>query len=266
MKKYLFLLLAVAVCAACDDDVTRDPSPVTPENCQDVYFPADNPASATLSPEDTEFTVTVTRTLFTDEAIVPIHVSTTAPECFSIPETIHFVAGQESLELSIGVTDKMEAFVEYPISIIVNEAYADYYTERPYGSARYDIRLMLSDWTAVAKGILSCPIYKNPWYQMMEYSAIKDQYRLPEAWGEDDFTFKWDGGATFNPVGTANGNYIQFYIGDYAPGSPMYFLCAKECPYDASTATFTILADWYVVGFGNQGARNSTFEIIETYE
>lgn len=267
MKKYLFILAATALFAACDDDVTRDPSPVTPENCQDVYFTADNPVSITMSPEDTEVTVSVSRSVFTEEAYVPVHVSTIAPECFSIPEAIHFAAGEEEAELVIGITNQIKAFVNYSLRITIDEAYADYYTERPYGSAVYEVKLMQSDWAVVGKGILTCELFKQPWYQMMEYSAIKDQYRFPEAWGEDDFTFTWDGGAEFHPVGVANGDQIQFYIGDYEPGAPMYFLCNKTCPYDKKTKTFTIEADWYVGGgYGNQGPLNSTVEMIEFYD
>ncbi|WP_418983962.1 hypothetical protein [Alistipes sp.] len=261
MKKYLFIFLATALFASCDDDVTRDPSPVTPEDCQDVYFPADNPASAELAPDDNQFTLSVTRTEFTQEANVPIHVSTTAPEAFTIPETVHFAAGQEEAELVIG-TEQMKPFVTYQLTITVDEAFADYYTERPYGTAVYTLKLMKSDWAVVDEGVMTCPLFKNPWRQSLEYSAILDQYRFPEAWGEDDFTFTWDKGAEFHPVGIENGNQIQFYIGDYEPGAPMYFLCAKTCPYDAATKTFTIVADWYVGGgYGNQGSMNSTVKM-----
>lgn len=124
-------------------------------------------------------------------------------------------------------------------------------------------------WIPAGKCIFACPLVKNPWYQEIQYSEAKNQYRLPDCWfGEDlHFFFEWDGGATFKPVGTKNSDgLIQVYIGDYDEGIPMYYLCKPTCPYDAEQQIFTINANWYVSGYGNQGLRPTLFQIVEWYE
>lgn len=267
MKKYLFLLLAAAACAACDDDVTREPSPVTPENCQNVYFSVDNFTSATVSHAETEFTLTVARAVSAEAAEVPVKISTIAPECFVFPESISFAAGETEAECVIGMTEKMELFEKYTLTLEIAPEYADYYTPNNDGSARWNISVMKTDFEPYAKCMFTCALFKNPLEQEMAYSKILDQYRLTNVWGDGlHFDFAWDGGDTFHPIGTVRQDgSIQVYIGPYKEESDMYFFCPANCSYDAETQIFEMNPDLYITGHGNKGPRKTLFKIMEVY-
>lgn len=268
MKKYLFLLLAAAAFAACDDDVTREPSPATIDDCQDVYFAAQNLRSTTVSPADTEISLVVKRSRdFADEAAeVPVRISIIDPDAFVLPEAVSFAAGETEAAYVIGMTERMEPFKEYALTLEIAPEYADYYTVKEDGSARWNISVTKSDFRPYGKCVFVCALFSNPFYQEIEYSAILDQYRLPDIWDDGlHFDFKWDGGDTFHPVGTVSGNVVQVYIGPYDAQSDMYFFCAPDCPYDAEDEIFILNPDWYVTGYGNQGVRQTYFYIVEKY-
>lgn len=268
MKKYLFLLLAATAFVACgEDEATREPSPVTPENCQDVYFSDANDISLTVSPSETEISLTVVRAVATEAAEVPVKISALHPECFVFPKAISFAAGETEAEYVIGMTEEMEPFEEYALTFEIAPEYADYYTKKEDGSARWNLSVMKSDFQPYAKCIFACAIWKNPWYQEMAYSAILDQYRLTDVWDDGlHFDFTWDGGDTFHPVGPVRSDgTIQVYIGPYDEESDMYVFCPANCPYDAEEQIFTVNPDWYVTGYGNQGMRQTLFQIVEKY-
>ena len=267
MKKYLFLLLAAVACAACEDDPTREPSPVTPENCQDVYFPIENINSATVSPTDTEISLTVVRSLSADAAEVPVRITALHPECFVFPETISFAAGETEAEYVIGMTESMEPFEEYALTLEIAPEYADYYTQKEDGSARWNLSVMKSDFQPYAECTFTCALFRNPWKQEMAYSKILDQYRLTDVWDDGlHLDFTWDGGDTFHPVGTVRSDgSIQIYIGPYDPTHDMYLFCPADCSYDAANKRFVMYPDWYVTGYGNQGTKLTYFTIDELY-
>lgn len=267
MKKILFsFLLASAVLAACDDDVTRDPSPVTPSDCQNVYFPKENDNEALLAPDATEYIVSIARENAIDAADVPVHASTAHPECFDVPATVHFDAGATEAELKVGVTDKLEFFTSYMLSIQIDKAYADYYTESEDGSAVISLNIQKSDWTEVATGVYTSNLFTQPWPQTMEYSAILGQYRLPDCYDIGlPLTFTWDGGNTFKPIGPTNSGYIQIDAGYYDSTHPMYLMAPPSCPYIAASKTFGIAGLWYIPGVGQMNAVE-TFVVSQFYE
>lgn len=270
MKKILFpILFAAAALAACDDDVTRDPSPVTPEDCQNVYFPAANEGSAVVSPTATEYPLTIRRDVSAEEADVPIHVSTVFPQCFDIPATVHFAAGAKEAELKIGLTDKMEFFVDYALSLQVDKAYADYYTQTNKGSAVFNLTLAKSDWKLAAEGVYTSNLFNQPWRQTMEHSEILGQYRLPDCYAPGyPLIFTWDGGNAFKPVGPTNSGFIQVAAGFYDEEGtqPMYLMAPPSCPYNAASKTFGISGGlWYIPGVGQMGAVE-TFVVSKFYE
>lgn len=267
MKKILFsILFAAAALVACDDDVTREPSPVTPEDCQNVYFPADNEAAATLSPTEKEYAVTLVRVVSAEEADVPVHVSTAFPECFEIPATVHFAAGAKEAELKISLTDKMEFFVDYALSLQVDKAYADYYTQTNKGSAVFNLKLAKSDWTLVAEGQYNSSLFR-PFAQTMEHSELLDQYRLNDCYGLGlHLIFTWDGGAVIKPVGLANQGLVQIAAGDYEPGAALYLMALPQGQYNAANKTFSIQGLWYVPAIGGQLDADESFVVSKFYE
>lgn len=266
MKKYLFLLLAAAAFAACDDDVTREASPATSDDCQDVYFSVENDVKATVKPSDTELMLLVKRSIADEAAEVPVRVSTIAPDCFILPETVSFAAGEKEAEYVIGMTEAMEPFNEYAITFEIAPEYADYYTEKADGSARWNLSVMKSDFQPYAKCVFVSALFSKPFYQQMDYSAILDQYRLPDLFDDGlHLYFKWDGGDTFHPVGTVSDGVVQVFIGPYDATHDMYFYCAPDCKYDAAEQNFILNPDWYVTGYGNLGMCQTYFYMVEKY-
>ena len=270
MKKILFMLFAAAAFVACDDDVTREPSPVTVEDCQNVYFPNSNEASAIYAPTDTEFSVTVTREVTDEAAEVPVKVECVAAECFVFPETVVFEAGAATAEYVIGLTDKMEYFKEYSFQLTIGEEYADYYTVNDNGSAVMVMTVAKSDWTVVGTGAMNCSLFGPSWYpQTIEYSELLGQYRFPGLYASGyDINFTWDGGATANLLGSQTYAYSGmdlwvYYCGDYAEGVAMFMMTVPTAKYDAANSVFSLTSVWYVNGYGPQSVFTTYVQITD---
>ena len=149
MKKILFMLFAAAAFVACDDDVTREPSPVTSPDCQQVYFSSQNEESVVLTPDQLAagyvVNIAVARNQTELAASVPVKVLSTNEEIFTIPETIEFAAGDAVATLEVAVsTETPDGAYSFEISID-GEDYYDPYTKFD-GAVTYKFGLSIEQW------------------------------------------------------------------------------------------------------------------------
>ncbi|MBP5772245.1 MAG: hypothetical protein J6W75_13030 [Bacteroidaceae bacterium] len=76
----------------------------------------------TLALEDTEFTIKVQRADNKGELTVPIIVLH-KPEVFTVPESVTFADGEDTKEITIAVSEKTEAFVDYILMLTFPKEY-----------------------------------------------------------------------------------------------------------------------------------------------
>lgn len=250
------MLFAAAAFVACDDDVTREPSPVTADDCQNVYFPSSNASAYTFEPTDTEFAVTVTRDVTDEAAEVPVKVECANPECFVFPATVSFEAGAATAEYVIGLTDKMDYFTKYLCQLTIGEEYADYYTENANGAAVYAVTVQKSDWKVVGIGQMQSDWFGPTWYdQTLEKSEILGEYRLPNYFESGyHVNFTWDGGDAITMKSTSsvtyNGVTLPAYYAGPMSGTSVYMCASPNGMHQNNIFVFATLG--YAVGYGMQ--------------
>lgn len=143
------MLLAAAAFAACsDDDITRDPSPVVPDNCQNVYFSSENPTELTVSPSDladASFDIVVSREVTANAASVPVKVIETT-EAFLFANTIEFAAGASEAVLHVELNPDAASGQHRLIISADGDEYANPYKEFDGGYVLFDLTLTIEAW------------------------------------------------------------------------------------------------------------------------
>lgn len=134
IKYFLFTLIATCVFAGCSDDPTYTRGESEAEGCYGVYFPSqDNADDLELDPADpTTLTFTAMRTNDTDAITVPVVVTDSEDEIFSVSE-ISFDDG--AIETTFQVSfPNAEIGTTYSCNIqISDKQYAFLYGERASG-------------------------------------------------------------------------------------------------------------------------------------
>lgn len=103
-NKFLFVLAGIMfIFAACEEPIAdREPSPLTPETNQGVYFPSSNKAVYEMEPTaPTQFDVVVARTDSTNALDLPIVVDLNDEDVFVVPETVSFAAGEKEATFTV---------------------------------------------------------------------------------------------------------------------------------------------------------------------
>lgn len=126
-KIFLMSLIAATGLAftACSDD--DDYTPGEAAGKTNVTFAGEE--NKTLALDDTEFTVTVQRANSEGALTVPI-VVLHKPDVFTVPESVTFNDGEATKDITIKVSDKAEAFVNYTLMLTFpNEFCANTYKD-----------------------------------------------------------------------------------------------------------------------------------------
>lgn len=268
----LFLLAGVAMLtfgmSSCSDD--DDYTPGAPSGKYDVSF-ANEEAKKVLALDDKTFTVDVTRANGDGELTVPVEVLQ-KPDCFTVPQSITFAAGETEKSLEIAVADGMENFVDYTLRLRIPEAYTQAYKEDA-GSPMLNMTVLKEDFKPWAEGVFRDNIiFKQAWNQTLEYSEIKDTYRLPDliATGTH-FLFKWNGKADDDSelyFCDSEGAKIAIQATGFV--HPSYgmimanFLYTEWLGFDSAKETFYFPIE-FTVSAGTFGANYDTFTITKKY-
>ncbi len=185
-KNIILMLSMSALVVACDDsnDYEGPGKPVSPD-CMKVYFSSENATEFVFSPEelgdDYSLNLTVNRVGTEEAADVPVIVEF-SDECFSVPETVHFEAGEESAPLKI-------SFPEIPLReaqnfmIKIADKYADPYSKELDGIARYSGKVLVSVWKKIVKNV-EIEAWDKSWNYM--FDCTSDIYWLE---GQNQFRF-----------------------------------------------------------------------------
>ena len=133
MKKlsiFLALLFGVIAFFSCNDEnPEREPSPLTPANCQGVFFPSTNITSTEIDPADpTEMTITLERTNTSGATEVPISITTNDDNVYVVPQRVAFAAGEKSVQFKV-TFPSADVGITYRLSLTVQ---GDEYVN-PYG-------------------------------------------------------------------------------------------------------------------------------------
>lgn len=117
---FLGLLALTATFTACsDDDDNYAYGPEVTNNINnDVTFATSGNLALNLT--DTSFDIILQRpdSVAAQELTVPIQVVNVA-DVFTVPESVTFAAGSSKATLTIKVSDKAEAFVDYPLNLAI---------------------------------------------------------------------------------------------------------------------------------------------------
>ncbi len=270
--------------ASCSDD--DDWAPGKPAGDANVTFYDET--AQTVSLEDTEMEVVLSRENASGELTVPLKVVEADTAIFqNIPSSVTFQDGESLASVKIGLSDKMESFVAYPLALSIPEEYTNSYKDTT-ACASYRVTVTKDDW----KNFAVMQTNNWAWTPVFDASGIGEtdaqysQYlgllRIHNFMGcaafadELDETYmyiKWDGDVDkdANVVLTnSTGEVLEkpFYNGISADfcGYDCYYYWApgSTTTYTASTKTFTIPVTFYLYYYGyySQGSGNDTYTIL----
>lgn len=108
-------LLAVLAFGSCDEFEDKDSvSPVVPGTVEAVRFYRLNPNKYVLTTEETSFEVVVVRSNKEKATTVDVTV-VNASNYFDIPSSVSFAAGEDTVEIEIGIKEDAPVYTNLPI-------------------------------------------------------------------------------------------------------------------------------------------------------
>ncbi|WP_430815689.1 hypothetical protein [Carboxylicivirga sp. RSCT41] len=191
-KLYIVLLFAMtALFVGCSDfEDTVEPSPLTPEGCQGVYFPTSNKALFELEPADArELTLTIARKMESGTAEVPLKVEINTDDIFDVPATVSFADGETEVEFKVTFPDAGEG-TAYNLKVAVEgDQFVDpYASTTPYvvtSASRVKWEVLADPWIYV-DGVFTAgyKVSSLPMYVDVEKAQLSDavRYRFKNAY------------------------------------------------------------------------------------
>jgi len=265
----LFIVLAGATAltfASCGDDNDYTPGAATNTEEINVYFDPANNSSLALGPDDSEFTITISRNKADKAISVPLSVSEVNAHLFTVPQQVDFSSGESTKEITIKVSNEVKMFITYQLSIAVDPSFTIPYAESDV-FPRVELNIVKEDYKPYATGTYYSEFWGDDDGNLletkvtMEYSEIQDNYRLSNCWGEGTgrVIFTWDGANSVELV--ENSIAVGLNADDY--GAVTAVATEEPCTYDVSTKTFTFPFEW-TVSAGSFGEYADTFVIEST--
>jgi hypothetical protein len=154
MKHYIFAIIFILFgFVACTEDLPeRGNSPVMPENCQGVFFPATNMTTVELDPlEPKEMTISISRVNYANAIEVPLTVAVNTENIFEVPQKVAFAAGEETTQFVVKFPNA-DVGVTYQLSLIVK---GDEFANEYFGKDAYvNTNVTRVQWEAFAGPIV----------------------------------------------------------------------------------------------------------------
>lgn len=277
VSRYFTMLTFISALffTACDDDITRDPSPITNPSSTNVFFSGENNSNPILGINDTSFDVKVSREKTDKEQTVALTAENVHGGIFEIPSSVTFAAGEAQKNVTINVKD-MELMKSYHLAISVDGEQTSLYSEQIIINGedttivypRIELNILKEDFAPYAKGSYSNLFFApgddyESWEATLEYSPATETYRFKNCWVEGyDVKFKWDGGTDVTMVGAISGTSTVVATGSVHPSYGMISAYYKGCTYNSVTKKFTFPITWRVSA-GSFGAYNDYFTITQ---
>lgn len=242
--KIFGLLTIVASFAACSSNDFEPGTPAT-EGGERVYFSDPSLINAEVGLTDNTYEIELSREDGTNAITVPVKSTCVGFEnLISIPESVTFAEGEKTATLTISISDEMQTFTEYPITLAIDEAYTDPYadTEENGEYPRLAFNLIKNDYKDYAYGTYTSSLWEDSWEVTMQYSEVMDQYRLQDyASIGKSIVFTWN-------QETGDIKLVDEYIGtgeDWGYGSIVFRIKDDPITFDGDTNTFTFPFDLY---------------------
>ena len=153
INKIFLCVLSVGLLSflSCEDSIEREPSPIVPPNCQNVFFPNSNTTDIELEPTElAQVIVPISREDSKTTATVPIKVFS-ADDVFNIPETVTFDAGEDTTSFVVTFPEAEEG-IKYSFEIGIS---GDEYFN-PYINNKTSIKISVIriKWENIGKGVM----------------------------------------------------------------------------------------------------------------
>lgn len=269
----IFMLTGIAAAmfcmSACSDD--EDYVPGKQAGSENVYFSNDE-GSVALDLSENKFTFEVSRENGTGELTVPLEILQ-KPDFFTVPTSVTFAAGETQKTLEVTIGEGMENFVEYALRIRIPEKYTQPYKDDAE-TPLLNMTILKEDFAPWAEGTFTDNIlFEQSWDQTLEYSPIKDMYRLPNLIAAGThFYFKWDGTDAKDQkiyFCNANGEEVSSFNSGYVHASygmiVAYVLNEDNwMGYNSEDKTFYFPLE-FKVSAGSFGSSYETFTITNRY-
>ena len=265
----LVACLAILVFTACKDEILREPSPAANPNNTNVFFRVSNVTAPVLSITQKSFKVIIGRTKIEEDQVVALSAETVYDSIFTVPQTVTFKAGQDSVAIEVTV-DKMQLMKKYHLAIIIDQEQTDpYKAQKVY--PKLELNVLKEDFSPYANGTYTSAFFEDNWAQTLEYSPSTKIYRFKDCWMPGyNVTFKWDEAVKpgeVNMIGTATSakDFIIIptgYVDTKYGMVSAYYPQANKIYYSSATSTFTFKIKW-VVSAGSFGVYNDTYLITQ---
>lgn len=193
--KAFSLLLVVAFTACSDFEDTELLSPEKPAGNQGVFFPTSNVAAHELEPTDpTQITVTVSRSVASGAASVPVIVKTNDDNVFNVPATANFAEGETETDIVVTFPDADEGITYKLVLAVEGDQSVD-----PYGEGAVSVATQVTriKWEAISTPMIYVDgtfsalfgVSPYPMYVYAEKAVIstavryrfKNAYKVPSA-------------------------------------------------------------------------------------
>lgn len=189
------MTLALAGLVACEQSVPYEKGAQMDLNSPNVYFSNYNTPEVVLASDATEFEIAVLRSDAKDALTVPLKGVCAVDGIFEVPESVEFASGVDSVCVKVTVTDKVEMFKNYSITLSVPEEYTHQYAlQEEYPACA--VKVVKEDYVTYAEGIFYDTFWtETAWAHTLQYSELLGNYRIKNPWGTggEDFIFTWDG-------------------------------------------------------------------------
>nr|WP_321356616.1 hypothetical protein [uncultured Draconibacterium sp.] len=257
--KYLILIVAVSIFAACEDDIVREISPEPNPNSSNVYFSNDNDSKVVLPLESTSFTVVINRENSSSDQTVALHVENAFENIFSIPESVSFTSGETEQSINVEISDDIVLMESYHLVIYIDQDQTKPYTVQDV-FPRIELNVSKEDFADYADGVFTSEFFGDSWPATLQYSPATDQYRIKDCWvGGYNYTFKVSEDGVISQVPeTSETGYVHSSYGMVSATA------TSESGFDNDTDTYTFAINW-TVSAGSFGVYYETFEITSKY-
>lgn len=191
LKYILVSAVALLVLVSCAQDDPYTPGDRTNNKGNNVYFSEDNAGAIVLGLADNSFTVTIEREDATNAISVPLNAYTES-NVFTVPSSVDFAAGEKSKDITVQFGGA-DPFVNYLLYITIPEEYTYQYKEQSVVPT-YFVRVLQEDFKVIHHGKYYDDFWwEEAWDQDLEYSELKDTYRLSDLWTAGaGFEFTWN--------------------------------------------------------------------------
>ena len=195
-KIFLVAVAAMGLFASCSDD--DDYAPGQPAGEYSVYFAEEQPAGdaqVAISPTATTFPVKICRADGKGQLTVPIKTLAATSSVMSAPESVTFENGETEKTIDITCSTDMEQFKSYELYLALPEEYTSPY-KTDAESPNLHLTVIKEDFVKMYDATWTdYYFFEDSWDVEVEYSAIKDLYRIKGVYDPTTETlfFKWDG-------------------------------------------------------------------------